>query len=95
MHHKPGLLSLQALQLFRRRVLFANIENDRTVPFCTGAIRGSNPYRGSAPTLLFGREQYPSLVRPAEVSHHCESRKEAIELYLRGGWQRSEIPGQK
>lgn len=36
---------MRGLGLFKRRVLYACIAGDYTVPYCTAAIRSRNPYR--------------------------------------------------
>jgi hypothetical protein len=49
----PGTCFYEGLRQFRRRATYANVRDDRTVPYCTASIRAHNPYRGMPPARMY------------------------------------------
>lgn len=58
----PGWPFFQSLAMFRKRVLLACIKNDRSVPFCTGAIELKNPFE-TKPYGSVDPSVYPYIVQ--------------------------------
>eukprot|EP00039_Didymoeca_costata_P012545 m.181005 g.181005 ORF g.181005 m.181005 type:complete len:350 (+) comp15509_c0_seq16:156-1205(+) len=85
---QPLLLSmsqdvyLEALGLFKERILFANVFYDLTVPYCTGVIAGhQNPYRnGNVQKLVFLQDASPYIIDTKNTKYLVEPEKVPLEF---------------
>jgi len=69
----------KALSLFKKRVLYANIDNDIQVPYCTAAIVPRNPYKKNNGNVEFSLSvEFPHMVESSLSSESGESVMEEL-----------------
>ena len=62
----PGTSFYRALALFKRRAVYANVRDDRTVPFCTASIRKHNIYKAVQRSDLYAGAAPRAAAWPAD-----------------------------
>lgn len=80
----PNYCFWQALKTFEQRVVFANVVNDRAVPFTSAAIEVRHTCRSPNVTLTAPYKDYPSIVKPASGTAVTAKEKRSCSYY--GGW---------
>ncbi|KAF9973773.1 hypothetical protein BGZ73_002961 [Actinomortierella ambigua] len=63
---EPGSIFLQALVRFKKRALYCNIRNDRSVPFWTGSFSDADPFQDLDTVNIQYHSKYSSLIESFE-----------------------------
>ncbi|KAF9274307.1 hypothetical protein BGZ68_000783 [Mortierella alpina] len=81
----PSSVFLHALARFKRRVLYCNIRNDRSVPFWTASFSDADPFRELGSLQIQYNPGYSSLIESFEhqdleaLAQQEQERKEALK----------------
>lgn len=79
----PSSIFIQALSLFKKRVLYANIINDRSAPYYTTSISDNDPYVDlDAITIDYVKGYEPVILHPEHPVALVEDRQQ-LDLYTR------------
>ncbi|KAF9168275.1 hypothetical protein DFQ26_000105 [Actinomortierella ambigua] len=63
---EPGSIFLQALARFKKRALYCNIRNDRSVPFWSGSFSDADPFQDLDTLNIQYHSKYSSLIESFE-----------------------------
>ncbi|KAL8867813.1 MAG: hypothetical protein Q9174_005416, partial [Haloplaca sp. 1 TL-2023] len=79
---EPNSIFIRALSLFPNRVLYANIINDRSVPYYTAAITSTDPFVDLDAVNIHHHPSYPKILDP-ENPVAPKSAQEVSSFYTR------------